>query len=86
MRAPKGGETSCKTLQEYIELYSGPEYSLHYKYSGIQTVVYMTMIFGAGLPILFPIALVTFIVLFLVENTMLFYGCRAPPKFDSMLA
>lgn len=40
------------------------------------------MMFGSGLPILFPIALVSFIVIYMLEKYMLYYVYTLPPKYD----
>jgi len=43
------------------------------------------MMFGTGMPILFPIAFVTFTILFIVEKGMLYYSYREPPMYDEFL-
>ena len=53
---------------DYVDLYSGPEYVIHYKYSFILNVVFMTFMFGAGLPILFPLAVCSLVVLYIMER------------------
>jgi len=39
-----------------MDLYSGPEYIIHYKYSLLLNSAFVTMMYGLGMPILFPIA------------------------------
>lgn len=58
---------------------------MHYKYSSIQNIVFITMMFGAGLPRLFPIAAVSFLVLYLLEKYMLYYVYKYPPAYDEKL-
>lgn len=67
-------------------MYSGPIYYMHYKYSSIMTISFITFIYGFGMPILFPIACVSFLVLYLVEKLLLFYGYRLPPMYDERLS
>ena len=55
---------------------------MHFKYSSILTIVYITMMYGVGMPILFPIACISFVVLYFVEKILLFYGYRMPPMYD----
>ena len=64
----KSTKTKKRTIIDYVNLYCGPEYVIHYKYSFIMNIVFVTFMFGAGMPILFPIALLSFIVLYLVER------------------
>lgn len=41
--------------------------------------------YGVGLPILFPIAAMSFLGLYLVEKTMVYYAYRQPPMYDEKL-
>ena len=43
------------------------------------------MMFGAGLPVLFPIAAAAFLVLYTVENFLLYYVYKQPPAYDEKL-
>jgi hypothetical protein len=64
----KSSKTKKNIIIDYVDLYSGPEYVIHFKYSFIMNVVFMTMMFGAGLPILFPIAVCSLCVLYVMER------------------
>lgn len=77
--------TKTKTLQEYINLFSGPEYFMHYKYSSILNTTFLAMIYGAGMPVLFPIAGATLGILFMLEKFMIYYVYKAPPAYDEKL-
>ena len=59
---------------------------MHYKYSSILTIAYITFMYGFGMPVLFPIAMLSFVVLYLVEKFMLFYGHVTPPMYDERLS
>lgn len=69
-----------------MDVYSGPVYYMHYKYSSIMTNTFITFMYGFGMPILFPLACVSFIVLYTVEKWLLFYGYRLPPMYDERLS
>lgn len=43
----------------YKELYSGQVYLIHFRYADTLNVLYVAMMYGAGMPLLFPIAMVT---------------------------
>jgi hypothetical protein len=75
-------KTKKTSIQTYINLYSGPSYLMHYKYSTILNTCFVTFMYGFGLPFLFPVAVLTFAVLYLSEKTMLYYCYRAPPMYD----
>ena len=74
--------TKKKTIQDYVDLYAGPVYFIHYKYSYILNVVFITFMFGAGIPILFFQALAALIVLYVCERLTLAYSCIPPPMYD----
>ena len=81
-----GDTTKSTSIQGYLNTYQGPLYFMHYKYSSILTIVYITFLYGFGMPILFPIAMVSFLVLYFVEKIMLFYGYVMPPMYDERLS
>ena len=64
--------TMQTSVQGYINLYSGPVYLMHYKYSTILNVCFVTFMYGFGLPILFPVAILAFLILYFVEKTMIY--------------
>jgi len=77
--------TSKKSLQTYVEVYSGPVFFIHYKYSAILNIAFVTMMYGMGLPILFPIAAFSFLTLYCMEKLLLHYVYREPPMYDEKL-
>lgn len=78
-------KTRCVTIQKYVDIYSGPEYTIHYKYSAILNITFITFMFGAGMPILFPIALASFVTLYIMERLMVAYSYKRPPMLDETL-
>lgn len=78
-------KTKKITIQQYVEIYSGPTFFIHYKYSSILNITFVTMMYGLGLPVLFPIAAISFLGLYLVEKTMIYYAYRQPPMYDEKL-
>ena len=81
-----GRTTKQTSIQAYMNVYSGPVYFMHYKYSSIMTNVFITFMYGYGMPILFPVACASFIVLYVVEKWLLFYGYKLPPMYDERLS
>ena len=59
---------------------------MHFKYSALMNVVFVTFTYGFGIPMLFPIGSLALFVLYLVEKTMLYYGYRLPPMYDERLS
>ena len=77
--------TKTTNIQLYIEIYSGPVFFIHYKYSSILNITFVTMMYGLGLPVLFPVAAISLLVLYCVEKLMLHYSYREPPMYDEKL-
>lgn len=69
-----------------MDIHAGPEYFVHFKYSFLMNVTFITMMFGVGLPILFPIAFTTYLVTYCQEIYMLYYVYKRPPTYDEKLA
>lgn len=55
---------------------------MHYKYSALLTIIFVTFTYGYGIPVLFPIAAIAILILYLVEKSMLYYAYRLPPMYD----
>ena len=78
--------TSRKTsFAQYKELYCGADYLVHFKYAGILNIVYITMMYGVGMPILFIIACFNFLNQYVCERIIVAYGMRQPPALDDKL-
>ena len=66
-------------------MHGGPEHVAHFKYSGLLNIAFVTMMYGAGIPVLFPIAALSYLILWLVERYYVAYTCQAPPALDETL-
>jgi hypothetical protein len=82
---PKDKVTKTKTIDQYVKLYGGPVYLMHFKYSSILNQVWVSFFYGMFLPILFPIALIGIINMYIVERITLAWFYRQPPSFDGKL-
>lgn len=78
--------TKKTSIQSYADIYLGPSYYIHFKYSTVLNICFVTMMYGFGLPILFPIAALSMIILYFLEKTLLYYSYRMPPMYDERLS
>jgi len=78
-------KTKSTTIQQYVDIHSGPLYYMHYKYSSMMNITFITFMFGAGIPVLFPLAAAAFFVLYFLEVYMLYYIYKEPPSYDEKL-
>ena len=74
--------TKTNSVRRYIDLHAGPTFYIHFKYAAILNIVFVTMLFGFGMPILFPIAAISFAIMYFLETTLLYYAYRAPPAYE----
>lgn len=77
--------TKKSSMAAFKTLYSGADYVIHFKYSGILNIVYITMMYGVGMPILFPIAAFNFINQYVCERIIVSYCMKQPPALDDKL-
>jgi hypothetical protein len=77
--------TGMPTVQAYIDLYAGPEYLIHYRYSTILLNIGVAFLYGTGMPYLYVCALLAFIILYLNERLLVCYYYREPPAFDEKM-
>ena len=77
--------TKKTQIYQYLDLYTGPDYIIHYKYSGILNVTFVTMMYGLGLPMLFPIAFLSFFIIYATERYQLAYTYQLPPAMDNKM-
>jgi len=59
---------------------------MHFKYAAILNICYVTLLYGVGMPILYPVAVFALIVLYLSEKACLYYSYRIPPTYDEQLS
>lgn len=68
-----------------MDIYSGPDYTIHFRYSSIMNTCFVAMMYGTALPILYPISLFAFFVLYCLERLLVFYYYKQPPAFDQKM-
>ena len=73
--------TKMKNILHYIQNVAGPEVELDIQYSFIFNTVFTTFTYGLALPLLFPIALLTIINMYITERILLAYFYRKPPMY-----
>ena len=78
-------KTKKTSMALYKDLYSGIEYTLHFKYSGILNITYISMMYGLGMPILFPLAAFNFMNQYFCERMIAAWVVRLPAALDDKL-
>jgi hypothetical protein len=75
--------TRKKSVYDYTNLYCGPVYLIHFRYAGLLILLNIVLLYGNTLPILFPIALLGYCVLWVIERIQIAYYYRQPPAYDT---
>lgn len=78
-------KTKKRGMQLYKDTYSGPDYVIHFKYSGVVNIVYIALMYGIGMPLLFPIAALNIFNQWITERIAVAYLAKLPPALDSKL-
>ena len=68
-----------------MELYHGREFIQHTKYAYVMYVVFITFIYGAVMPVMFPIGFLNLFMFYYTERYAMFYSYKKPPTFDDTL-
>lgn len=77
--------TKKTSMAMYKKLWSGGEYVIHFKQSGVLLVVFVTCMYGVGMPLLFPVASFNFFNQYFCERIMAAYQVKLPPSLDDKL-
>ena len=78
-------KTKKISIQQYINLYAGPEYLIHNNYSSILNIVFVTFMYGLAIPLLFPITLLSLVIVYIIEKLCIVYYYKEPPSYDEKL-
>ena len=81
-RYPTAQETQRRTMGEYWDKYVGPEYVIENAQANLLNFTMTCFLFGAGLPVLFPVTLLCLIVLYVFEKKTIARLARLPKNFN----
>jgi hypothetical protein len=77
--------TKKTSMMAYKKIWLGGEYIMHIKNAGLLLVVFVTCMYGVGMPLLFPVAAVNFFIQWTCERIMAVYQVKLPPSLDDKL-
>lgn len=79
-------KTRSHTIQMYKAAYYGKEWPVHFKYSDALNITFLAMLYGIGMPIMFPMAMIIISNQRLAERVQVAYNMRQPPAMDDALS
>lgn len=78
--------TGKRTIQAYKGVYLGKDMPIHFKYSDCLNITFLAMLYGLGMPIMFPMAAIIVSNQRLAERIQVAYNYRQPPAMDDSLS
>jgi hypothetical protein len=78
-------KTKQTQIYKYIDLHSADEHIIHSKYSSMLVAILVTLTYGAGLPMLFPICMLHLFIFYCTERYIVAYHAPIPPSLDEKL-
>lgn len=76
-------KTKCTSMAAFKATWGCPDYIIHFKFANLLNVIYVTMMYGLGMPILFPIAAFNFLNQYICERIIVAYYMKLPPALDA---
>lgn len=77
--------TRSTSLANYKKMWGQIEYTIHFRYSDALKTAYITMMYGLGVPLLFPLAALNMIITLLAEKIQCAYFVKLPPAMGDTL-
>jgi hypothetical protein len=77
--------TKLPSIQTYIDVHAGPQFAIHWRYSAMLFQYSVALLFGAGLPVLYTVALAGNILQYTVDRFLVCYFYREPPAFNESM-
>lgn len=77
--------TRCKSQWNYFEIYGGQNFPIELRYAFFRQVLVVCFLFGAGIPILFPIGFIAFLLSSNLQKYELSYIYKKPVNFENCL-
>lgn len=80
-----GKKDDSKDFLKFIDLYAGPEYGFYSQFASTTLLVFVTLMLGPILPLLYPLAFFSIIVQYFFDKYLLTKFYRLPPKYSEKL-
>ena len=75
-----------KTFSAFWQSRLGPEFGIEFRMSRSLFTLAIALIFGPAFPLLYPITLLSFIILWTTERLLICYWYQLPPLYDITMA
>ena len=72
--------------EDYESVNTGSEFMLEFRYSNMLTVLSIAFLYSSGMPVLYPVAALYFLITYWMDKCLLLTFYRRPIKFDNYIA
>jgi len=72
-------------MQKYKNVYSGPEMPIHFKYSTALNMIFVAMMYGIAMPIMWPLCAVAILSQRITEKIQVAWLVQLPPAMDDQI-
>ena len=69
----------------YLEMHCGPEYCFYYEIAKTSVIVFVCLLFGPLIPLLYCLGIFALLIQYVVDRTTLAYFYRLPPMYSHRL-
>lgn len=76
----------CRHQAELLKIYTNPPFDIKSKYAQMLTVVFVTMTYSSGLPLLNMFAAIYMFFMYWGDKFVLLWGSKRPPNYDTQMA
>lgn len=78
--------TKAVVQSEYEALYTGPSFLLQMRYAQLLTIMFVTLTYSSGMPVLYLAAFITFVVAYMVDKYLLLRFYKLTPGYTKRLS
>lgn len=72
--------------EDYENINTGNIFMFEFRYSQVLTQVYVTMMYSAGIPLLYPVSMVSFLMTYWVDKYLFIRHYKNPPSYTMAMA
>ena len=79
-------KTKQLTQMDYEDKNTGAEFMFEFRYSSMLVVLSVAFLYSGGLPVMYPVAAIYFLITYWMDKCLLFKCYRRPVHFNTYLA
>jgi len=77
--------TSKETQEDWVKLYTGPEFLVDFRYAQILTIIFICFLYAPGIPILYLTSFLNLLVIYWMDKFLVLRICKLSKTFDDTM-